>query len=76
MNGDQMFSMLSRLMFGAALILLALAILERASVLFGYTILRGGFTGGQLLEIASVLVMFVIALLLRQVRDGLKSKDA
>jgi len=76
MNGDQVFSVLSRLFFGAAFVLLALAILERVSGVFGYTLLRGAMTGGRLLEIASILLMFVVALLLRQVRDALKDKSS
>ncbi len=76
MNGDHMFSLVSRFLFGSAFVLLVLAILERLSNAFGFTLLRGMFTGGRLLEITTVLLMFVLALLLRQVRDELKKRNA
>ena len=72
MNVDRLSGIVSRLLFAGAFLLLALAVLERISYEFGYTILRGTFTGGRLLEIAAVILIFVIALLLRQIREALK----
>lgn len=71
MNIDRLSSLVSRVFFGAAFILLALAVAERTALAFGYTI-TGGTPGGRLLEIAVSSLVFVIALLLRQIRQELK----
>lgn len=59
-----------RLAFFAAFLLLAMAALEYVVNIFGFTILSSLYTPGRLLEISSVMVLFVVALLLRQIRDG------
>jgi hypothetical protein len=43
---------------------------------FGYTILQQTYKPGRLLEFAAIFLIFVIALLLRQVRDALKERGA
>src|SRR5713101_4620270 len=72
MSFDKLLSAFSRLCFLGAFLLLVTAIVERFVNLFGYTILRGTYTGGRILEFAAVLIMFVIALTLREVRDALR----
>ena len=72
MNLDGIVSIVCRIFFAGAFVLLALAIFERFSYIFGYTLLRGTFTGGRLLEISAVILIFVIALLLRQIREKLE----
>lgn len=52
--------------------LLAIAVSEALANAFGYTITRGIYTGGKLLEFATILLVFVVTLLLRQIRDQLK----
>jgi uncharacterized protein involved in response to NO len=69
MNLDKVYSLACRLFFALASVFLAVAVLEKVLNLLGYTILRGSFDPGRLLEYASVLLFFVIALLLRQIRD-------
>lgn len=59
-----------RLAFFAAFLLLAMAALEYVVNFFGFTILSAQYTPGRLLEISAVMVLFVVALLLRQIRDG------
>jgi hypothetical protein len=76
MNIDGIVSVVCRVFFAGAFILLALGVLERLSFAFVYTLMRGVFSGGRLLEISAVLLVFVIALLLRQVRDRLESTAA
>jgi hypothetical protein len=76
MNVDWLSSIVSRALFAGAFLLFALAVLERISYEFGYTILRGSFTGGRLLEIAALILIFVIALLLRQIREAVKDAKA
>ena len=72
MNIAKLNSLASRLFFVAALVLLALAVLERAAVIMGHTILQGSYTAGRMLEFSALLVTFVIALLLRQIREELR----
>jgi hypothetical protein len=72
MDIDRVISVVCRILFAGGFVLLALAVLERLCFAFGYTILRGVFTGGRLLEIAAIILVFVIALLLRQIREELK----
>jgi len=71
MNFDKLSSAVSRLLFFMAFGLMGLAVLETVARLFGYTILRGVYTSGRLMELAAVLMVFVISLLLRQVRQAL-----
>lgn len=65
-------SLVSRLFFAAAFLLMSIAVLERAANFIGYTITRGSYTAGRLLEMSALFVIFVIALLLRQIREDLK----
>jgi preprotein translocase subunit SecY len=71
MNLDKLNSIVTRLFFVGAFFLAFIAVLERVVNLFGYTVLSV-YTPGRLLEFAIVLLTFVIALLLRQVRDQLR----
>ncbi len=71
---DKLSSFASRLFFLMAFGLLAIAVAERVVNLFGYTILRGAYAGGRLLEFAAVLLIFVIALILRQLRNELRKE--
>ena len=71
MNLDNLTSIFSRLFFFGAFLLLTLALSEAAVRLAGFTILRGTYSSGRLLELAAVLLVFVIALLLRQLREAL-----
>lgn len=72
MNLDGIVSIVCRIFFAGAFALLAIAIFERLAYALGYTLLRGIFTGGALLEISAIILIFVIALLLRQIRDRLE----
>jgi ABC-type proline/glycine betaine transport system permease subunit len=63
-GGMRTFSILA---FG----LLAIAVSEVLANSFGYTITRGTYTAGRLLEFAAVFLLFVVTLLLRQIRDQL-----
>lgn len=74
MNLEQMNSITCRTFFFGSFLLLAIAVLEHVVNQFGYTIaiVRATHTPGQLLEWATVLLMFLFALLLRQVREEVK----
>ncbi len=72
MDVDRLSSLLSRCLFTVAFALVGVAIVERTVYTFGYTILRGAFSGGRLLDIAAVVLIFVMALLLRQIREQIR----
>lgn len=71
MSLERLVSLVSRLFFVGAFVLLGLALIERIANASGYTILRV-YRGGRLLEIAVVLLVFVIATQLREMREELK----
>ena len=65
-------SILCRLFFVVSLLLLFIALWDKFIRLFGWTISWITYLPGRLLEFSAVLMIFVIALLLRQIREGLK----
>ena len=71
MNQDKLSSILSRLLFVGAFVTVGAAISDKIANFFGYTFLWR-VSPGRLLEFAAVLLVFTIALLLRQVRDQLR----
>lgn len=72
MNIEKLNSVVSRLFFAVALVFMGIAVVEKVANLLGYTLLRGMYTAGRLFELSTLLVIFVIALLLRQIREELK----
>ena len=62
-------SLSCRLFFIASFLLLLLAVVEKVTNLAGSTFLGGSYTPGRLLEFAGVMLLFVIALLLRDIRE-------
>jgi hypothetical protein len=73
MRFEKLTSLVSRGFFLVAFILLAVAVVERAVNVFGYTIMRGMYPGGRVLEFAALFLVFVIALQLREMREVLRS---
>ena len=67
-------SLITRIAFIVAVAGAVLAIFERLAYAMGYTLLRGTISGGRLLEISAILAIFVIALLLREIRDLLRTQ--
>ena len=74
MNLDKLIGTAGRPLFILALALLAFAGAERLANVAGYTITRSTFTAGRLLEISALLATFVIAILLRQIRDEARTR--
>ena len=74
MNLATLNSLLSRVFVIGAFALLALAISEKVVNVCGYTLLREFYTPWRLLEFAAVGLLFVVVLLLRQIREDLKKK--
>ena len=71
---DKWTSPISRVFFLGAFALMAVGVIERVANATGYTVLGGTFTGGRLLEIAAVLLVFVIAIQLREMREELRRR--
>src|SRR5262249_24800758 len=72
MKLDTLSSPVSRVMFMGACALLAIAVLQTISNYFGYTFLRKYYAPGRVLEFSTMCLMFVITILLRQIREALK----
>jgi hypothetical protein len=71
----ELMSYASRLLFIGALILACFAVLEKLANLAGYTLLQGSYDPSRLLEFAGIALLFVFALLLREIRDALLSRS-
>jgi hypothetical protein len=77
MTLEKLISVASRALFLGAFILLAVAVGEKIVNLLGYTILQQTQYGSwRLLEFAALFVIFVIAMLLREIREELKKTKA
>ena len=61
-------SLVSRLFFLAAFVLAGLAVWEKLANVLGYTVLRNAYNPGRLLEFSAVVLLFVIALQLREIK--------
>ena len=73
MDLEKLNSIVYRILFFGSFLLLAVAVLEFVLNWFGYTVLQAiGYTAGRVLHLAALLLTFVLALLLRQVREELK----
>ena len=73
MNIDTVLKYLSRAVFVFALAAIAIAFLKAALISLGYTLLGVYYTPGRLLELSAILLVFVIVILLRQIRDDLRN---
>jgi hypothetical protein len=74
MSFDKLLAAASRFFYLSAFVLLALAVLEKIANSSGYTILRL-YRGGRLLEFAGVLLLFVMAAQLKEIKDRIKAKS-
>ena len=69
---DKISSVVSRIFFVCAFLLLSLAFLDKILGLVGWQLSQLPYEAGRLLEFAAILLIFVIALILRQMRELLK----
>ena len=76
MNIDFIYKIFARSLFFIALAVLAIGFVELAANLLGTSVMSGGYTAGRMIEVSAALVVFVIAVLLRQIRDALTSKGS
>jgi hypothetical protein len=72
MTVDNLSSLVSRLFFTIAFVLLGLAVLEKALNLGGYTLSWARTDPSRLLEFATIMLVFVMTLLLREIREKLR----
>jgi hypothetical protein len=71
MNVDGLLSNLGRLLFVGAFVLAVLAVIKGIVQLTGGGML-GDYTPGRLMEFAAILLVFVVTILLREIRDKLQ----
>lgn len=71
MSLEKLLSFTCRVFFAGAFVLFALAIIERLANASGYTVLQS-YRGGRILEFAAILLIFVIAIQLREMRELLR----
>jgi hypothetical protein len=71
---NQVTSVICRVFFVGAFVLAGLAIWEKIANVAGYTVLRTSFNPWRLLEFAAIALLFVIALLLREIKHGVGPK--
>lgn len=69
---SQLTSLFLRFFFVVATILVALAGLDWVIGIFGWTLDWLPYQPGRLFEFAAILIIFIIAILLRQIRDTLR----
>jgi uncharacterized membrane protein len=67
-------SLVCRILFVVAFVMAGLAMGEKLANLAGYTVLRDAIGAGRLLEISGITLLFVVALLLREIAHTLKAK--
>ena len=74
MNLEKLASLALRVVFVGSLVLMGMACLERVVNFFDYTILpEPRYSPARMIEFATSFLIVVIALLLREVRDELRS---
>ena len=71
---DKHYRLISRLLFLIAAAMFVVAVCEWVLQWFGYTFTWMHYEPGRLLEFAAIMAIFVITLLLRQIRDTLRNK--
>lgn len=72
MNLDRLISVIARIIFALATATILLAFAEGFANLFGTSLVARYYAAGRLLELAAILLVFVIVYLLRQIRDALR----
>lgn len=76
MNIDLFYKIFARSLFFIALAILAVGFIELIANFFGSSVMSAGYTAGRMIEVSAALVIFVIAVLLRQIRDALANQGS
>ena len=71
----QLISLVSRILFVGAVLLTGLAVWEKLVNSFGFTLLRGVQEPWRLVQYSVVVLLFVIALQLREIKTSLSKRD-
>lgn len=74
MTFEKLTSLVSRIFFVIAFVLLGVAAVERVANAFNYTVTGRPYSGGRLLELSVVFLVFVVALQLWDVREALRAR--
>lgn len=75
MNRNALYRFFARTLFFVAFLTLFIAFVEYFANILGLTIFREAYTPGRLVELAGALLLFVITILLRQIRDMLRKTN-
>jgi hypothetical protein len=73
MNLEFVYKHFARTLFIIASVAIAVAFLEWIGDFVGFSLIGEMYTAGRLVELAAALLVFVIAVLLRQIRDELRT---
>ena len=73
MNLEFVYKHVGRILFIIASVAIAVAFLEGIGNFAGFSVTADKYTAGRLLELAAALLIFVVAVLLRQIRDELRT---
>ena len=73
MNLEFVYKHIARILFIIASVAIAVAFLEGIGDFAGFSVTADRYTPGRLLELAAALLVFVVAVLLRQIRDELRT---
>jgi hypothetical protein len=71
----QISSLLTRGLFVLAFVLAGIAVWEKLSNYFGYTVVGSALNPSRILEFAGIALLFVLALLLRDIRHAMMAKS-
>ena len=73
MSVDLFLHNLARVVFVGAVAALFLAFVELAAQRVGTSVVAGSYAPGRIIELAAALLVLVIAITLREIRDALKA---
>ena len=73
MNLEFVYKHFSRIIFIIASLGIVVGFLEWIGGFIGFSVTGGVYSAGRLLELSAALLVFVIAVLLRQIRDELRA---
>jgi hypothetical protein len=73
MNLEFVYKHFARILFIIASVAIAIAFLEWIGDFVGFSLVGEMYTAGRLVELAAALLVFVVAVLLRQIRDELRT---
>jgi hypothetical protein len=73
MNLEFVYNHLARTLFIIASVAIAVAFLKWIGDFVGFSLIGEMYSAGRLVELAAALLVFVVAVLLRQIRDELRT---